>query len=333
MHKLFFGVLLLLFTACGSAGNSSKVAALKTGEQKEKTVNRKPFDADSAYQRIAEQVAFGPRVPGTDAHKKCEQYIAEKLQGYGADTVWVQRGVMKAFNGENLPVANVLASFNESAARRILFVAHYDTRPWADQEVDASKRNKPILGANDGGSGVGVMLEMARVIGMQLPKVGIDFLFTDVEDYGAPEDEGTGEDSWCLGTQFWAQNKPYSSGNRPVYGVVLDMVGGVEARFHREYTSCRFAPSVVDRVWGMAASTEYASFFPNEIGGAIVDDHHYVNSVGIPCVDVVESSNSETGGFPPTWHTHDDNMDNIDRSTLKAVGEVMLKLVYSEPAE
>lgn len=332
MHKLIFGTALLLLTACGSAGNAGNASAQSRTDSTEVRQNHPVFDADSAYQRVADQVAFGPRVPGSEGHKKCEDYIVATLRRYGADSVSVQRGEVKAFNGKRLPVANVMASFNPSAPRRVLFVAHYDTRPWADQDPDESRRSQPILGANDGGSGVGVMLEMARAFSQQKPAVGVDFLFTDVEDYGAPDDEGTGEDSWCLGTQFWAERGPYAPQNRPAYGVVLDMVGGTGATFPREYASSRMAPSVVDRVWGVAAASDYASRFPNEMGGAIVDDHYYVNSVGIPCIDVIESANPQTGGFPPTWHTHADNLDNIDRSTLKAVGEVMLDLIYSEPA-
>lgn len=332
MYKYFFATALFLLTACGNAATSGNKAAENNETAPDATAATPVFDADSAYTRIAEQVAFGPRVPGSEAHRKCENYIFETLRRYGADTITVQRGQVTAFDKTNLPVANIMASFNSKAPRRILMVAHYDTRPFADQETDESKRNTPIDGANDGGSGVGVLLEIARLIGQNAPGIGVDFLFTDVEDYGAPDDDGLGESTWCLGTQYWAANSPYTPENRPSYGIVLDMVGGSGAKFPREIASNKMAPSIVDRVWGIAAASEYADRFPNNPGGAIIDDHYYVNAAGIPCIDVIESTNSTTGGFPPTWHTHNDNMDHIDRSTLKAVGQVMLNVIYSEPA-
>lgn len=329
MHKFFLTIAAAILTACssGTAGNSTGKAASETSQE---AIEHPEFNADSAYSYLKAQVDFGPRVPGSLAHSACEQYLVNTLERFGAKNVTVQKATVKAFDGKELPMANVLASFNPDAAKRILLLAHYDTRPWADNDEDESKHNTPIDGANDGASGVAVLLEIARALGQSSPGVGVDIFFTDVEDYGTNSGDDS-ESTWCLGTQYWAANLPYAPERRPAYGILLDMVGGRNAMFHREYLSQRMAPDVVNRVWAIAANSPYASRFPNTQGGAITDDHIFVNSVGIPCIDIIESGNSQTGGFPPTWHTVDDTIDNIDASSLKAVGEVVLDVIYSEP--
>lgn len=335
MHRFFATILtaslVMVTTGCGG----QKKPASQPQANPDDTVTAIPapdFNADSTYSFIYDQVKMGPRVPGSAAHDRCEHYITSSLKAYGADTVSVQRATVTAFDGTRLPMANIMASFNTSAPRKILLLAHYDTRPWADEEEDESLRHKPIDGANDGGSGVGVLLEIARQIGMKSPEIGVDMLFTDVEDYGTSDGEES-DGSWCLGTQYWADSNPYMGSLRPDYGILLDMVGGTGAVFTREYTSTRLAPDVVNRVWGTAASSPYSSRFSNEIQGAAMDDHIYVNKTGIPCIDIIEIANPQTGSFPPSWHTHADNMSSIDRSTLKAVGQVVMDVIYSEPAK
>lgn len=326
--------MLMMVTAAVASCSSGNASQQKAAPVSYDTIvtERPAFDADSAYAYVAAQTAFGPRVPGSEAHAACERFITGRLRASGADSVWTQRSRVKVFDGNTLPIVNILARFSSAAPRRILLLAHYDTRPWADNEEEPSRKNTPIDGANDGASGVGVLLEIARALSAAAPGVGVDMLFTDVEDYGNNEGESS-EDTWCLGTQYWAANLPYGATGRPVYGVLLDMVGGRGAKFHREYTSSRLAPAVVNRVWGIAAASPYASFFPNEYGTGVTDDHLYVNSTGIPCIDIIECANPQTGGFPATWHTLDDTIDNIDPATLKAVGEVLLDLIYSEPKE
>ena len=234
-------------TSCGHAKSEQNSAISKADTSVMTDIP--DFDADSAYAFIDAQVAFGPRVPGTPAHEKCENYIVSSLRKFGADTVSVQRATVTAFDGTRLPVANIMASFNNGAPRKVLLVAHYDTRPFADEEKEKAKRNTPIDGANDGGSGVGVLLEIARQLGQKAPQIGIDMLFTDVEDYGTSEGADS-DGSWCLGTQYWADNNPYVGKTRPVYGILLDMVGGRGAVFTREYTSMNLAPDIVNLVWG-----------------------------------------------------------------------------------
>lgn len=288
------------------------------------------FDADSAYMFVARQTEFGPRVPGSDAHGRCADYLEGELRRLGADSVIVQRGSMTAYDGKKVQVRNILGRFNGSGEKRILLAAHYDSRPWADEEEDVSKHTKAIDGANDGASGVGVLLELARQFMMKRPEAGVDILFVDAEDMG--HSGGLGDElSWCLGTQMWGADLPYKTvGERPVYGIVLDMVGGRDAVFYREYVSDRMARWVNDKIWTGAAQSGFSSRFVNEIRGSLIDDHLFINRVGIPCVDIVECGNAETGSFPPTWHTLDDTLENIDRSTLGGVGQVVANVVYGE---
>lgn len=285
------------------------------------------FNADSAYCQVQAQVDFGPRVPGTDGHKHCAEYLVSELNRYGVDTVIQQKTTVTAFNGDKLPINNIMGQINKDAVVRVLLLAHWDTRPWADAEADESKHSMPIPGANDGGSGVGVLLEIARCLQEKKPAIGVDILFVDAEDYGT---SSGAEDSWCLGTQYWIKNMPYSPSRRPKYGILLDMVGGKNAKFYREYISQYSASPIVDKVWTVAAASGYAGKFVNELCPSIVDDHFYVNQGGIPCIDIIECQNPQTNSFNPTWHTLDDNMSNIDKQSLKAVGQTLLNVIYSE---
>lgn len=286
------------------------------------------FSADSAYAYVARQVDFGPRVPGTASHKACADFLVAEL-GRFADTVVVQHSTATAFNGDVLPLTNIIGVFNPKQSRRVLLLAHWDTRPWADMSVE--NHDTPIPGANDGGSGVGVLLEIARNLAMESPAVGVDILFVDGEDYGNSGGFSDNEDTWCLGSQEWVKEMPpYTKDNRPIYGILLDMVGGRNARFHREYFSEINAPNSTNKIWSEAQHLGFGDLFFNEIGGSIVDDHLVMTRAGIPTTNIVETMNVETSNFPPTWHTHNDNMDNIDRTSLDAVGKTVLNVVYKE---
>lgn len=286
------------------------------------------FNADSAYSNVKTQVDFGPRVPGTKGHARCADFLIKKLKCYGVDSIVEQKTTVTAFNGDKLPINNIMGMINKSASKRVLLLAHWDTRPWADEEKDEANRNTPIPGANDGASGVGVLLEIARCLSVEKPTIGVDILFVDAEDYG--DTKGNSENSWCLGTQYWIRNLPYSPENIPQYGLLLDMVGGRNAKFHREYVSQQLATRIVNKVWAMARTLGYDDIFVDEIGGSVIDDHFYVNQVGIPCIDIIESLNPSTFSFNPTWHTLNDNMSNIDRRSLKAAGQTVLNIIYQE---
>ncbi|MCM1483633.1 MAG: M28 family peptidase [Muribaculaceae bacterium] len=294
------------------------------------TVTAPKFNADTAYSYVDRQVSFGPRVPGTEGHRVCAEFIKDVLKANGVDTIIEQTAEVEAFNGDKLNILNIMGRFAPEAKERLLIVAHYDTRPWADNETDVSRHRQPILGANDGASGVGVMLELSRALGHVSPGIGVDLLFVDAEDYGDSDGWNSNEDTWCLGTQYWVKNMPYGSDTKPLYGIVLDMVGGTDAVFHREYTSDRVAKGVNDKVWNIAALSGYDHKFINSTGGGIVDDHLFINRAGIPCIDIVECNNPTTGAFPTTWHTLNDDMAHIDRESLQAVGQVVMNVIYNE---
>lgn len=289
------------------------------------------FRADSAYSFIQKQVDFGPRVPGSDAHKACRDWLVAKLEGY-ADRVIKQDGVMPVYTGKKMNFTNIIASFNPEQGNRILLCAHWDTRPYADQDSDPANHKKPIAGANDGGSGVGVLLEVARLLKENPVSIGVDIVLFDLEDYGQPDfAEGPKlADTYALGSQHWSKN-PHVPGYQAKYGILLDMVGAANSRFRVEGFSQQYAPSVVQKVWGTAAELGYGATFPMEMGPPIQDDHFYVNTVkGIPTVDIIHLENNGYRTFHSSWHTMQDDMSVIDPMTLKAVGQTVLTVVVRE---
>lgn len=325
-----FGLALALTMGSCSMKSSAEKPAVTDAESA--NLEAVAFNADSAYNYIERQVNFGKRVPGTPSHDECAEWLTTKLAEF-SDTVEVQEGTVTAFNGDRLPVKNIFGRINPSASDRVLLLAHYDSRPWADGEPDAAKREQPIDGANDGASGVGVILEIARVLKANNFQGGVDYLFVDAEDYGVPshlDTDGKSEDSWCLGTQFWTRGMPYTPNNRPRFAILLDMVGGYGARFHREYFSEMYASPINDLVWATANRLGYGASFVNELGNPITDDHIYLLKASISTIDIIENKNPQTGSFNPTWHTLDDNISNIDKSTLKAVGETVSHVVMNK---
>ena len=289
------------------------------------------FSADSAYRFIEEQVAFGPRVPGTGAHDSCANYIIDKLRAYGLDTMLIQHGTVTAYDGSQMPITNIIAGNKPHVRRRVVLAAHYDTRAWADREHDEIKSTQPIVGANDGGSGVAVLLEIARNIQLREPEIGVDLIFFDAEDQGAPEELRGDNRGWCLGSEYWAQHRePYRSDNLPVYGILLDMVGGRDARFYYDLFSQENAPTACIKVWGEADALGYGHIFRRQLGGTIIDDHINMTNRGIPTADVIELYNDATGSFPAYWHTHADDMSIISKNTLQMVGNTVLNVLYKE---
>ena len=323
---IFLSTLLAALVACGS----SQSKAEKTNVAVQEKVQIPEFNADSAYQYVKMQTDMGPRVPGTETHKKAAERLTQELKRHGAQTS-VQEFVAKSFDNQLLKGYNIVGSYNPQAKSRILLFAHWDTRPFADTDQDKANHRKPIDGANDGASGVGVLLEIARQLQTQDTRLGIDILFFDLEDYGAPyfaKDNSNGE-SYCLGSQYWAKT-PHQPGYRARYGILLDMVGDKNARFSRDLFSMRFAPSVVDKVWNTAQKLGYGNYFVNQDGSYLTDDHIYVNQYGIPSIDIVDYDSNREKGFADSWHTQDDTIDNIDPATLKAVGQTLLEVIYNE---
>lgn len=287
------------------------------------------FQADSAYAYVAAQVAFGPRVPGSNAHNACGDWLTAKLREFGAD-VTEQKAELKAYNGDILPARNIMGSYKPESHKRVLLCAHWDSRPWADNDPDASKHYTPIDGANDGASGVGVLLEVARQLQRQQPAIGIDIVFFDAEDYGMHSDDEADYvgNSWCLGSQHWARQAKKAD-YMARYGILLDMVGAPNARFCQERLSKQYAGSIVDKVWHTAAALGFGEYFPMQPGSYVTDDHLPLNDIArVPTIDIIPYS--EEHGFGEKWHTVGDNMDWISPATLHAVGQTLLQVVYNE---
>ncbi|AFL82987.1 putative aminopeptidase [Belliella baltica DSM 15883] len=324
-NSIILGFLLLVsFWACDSKKSFDQVVEQITYKEVPE------FNADSAYQFIQKQVDFGPRVPMTIGHQQTKEWIIAKFQEFGLE-VQTQEFQAKTYDNQTWDLTNIIASYNPSAQKRIMISAHWDTRRIADK--DTQRIDEPIDGANDGGSGVGVALELARIITSSnlKPDVGIDFILFDGEDDGEPEQTNLRNNSqtwWCLGSQHWSKN-PHENGYKAFYGILLDMVGGKGARFYREGYSMYFAKNIVNKVWNYGIELGYSDLFILKDTGEITDDHFFVNKdAGIPMIDIIEFSPEI--GFGRYHHTHDDNMDLIDKRTLKAVGQTVLFTLYQE---
>lgn len=326
--------LLIVALIAGAAFNflpSDKAEVSETEEIEKMQPVGPDFNADSAYIYLQEQCDFGPRTMNSTAHDKCEKWIIQKFEQYGCK-VTTQKATLNGYDGTPLRSTNIMASYNPKATTRIMFCAHWDCRPWADNDPDSTNWHKPIIAANDAASGVGVMIELARILKGSGLELGVDFICFDAEDYGTPqwfEGEDPG-DTWALGAQYFANNLP--EGYAPRYGILLDMVGGVGAKFYREGMSMQYAPAIVKKVWNAARQVGYGSYFPKDDGGMITDDHIPVNqTANIPCIDVIPYyPDCAQSSFGPTWHTIADNMDNIDKNTLKAVGQTMVQVLFTE---
>lgn len=282
------------------------------------------FDADSALSYVARQVEFGPRVPNTEAHRLCGDWLAAELKRHGAE-VTEQKADLTAFDGTLLHARNIFGQINPEAGKRILLLAHWDCRPWADADPDPANHAKPVDGANDGASGVGVILEIARQLKLADSKLGVDFLFVDAEDWGQDEDE----DSWALGTRYFVEHLPVENYN-PEGAILLDMVGGTDATFYREYFSQEAAPGLADKVWSAASRLGYGDTFINRLGGAVTDDHVQLITHGIPAIDIIEYHPGAATGFNKRWHTLSDNMEGISAGTLGIVGRTVLLTLGTE---
>jgi hypothetical protein len=287
------------------------------------------FDAASAYGFVKKQVEFGPRVPGTPAHAACADWLVKTLRQWTPDVV-VQEFKAKAYDGRPLEGKNIVASFDKDKADRILLCAHWDSRPFADHDPDPANHFKPVMGANDGASGVGVLLEIARCLSVKRPALGVDILFLDLEDFGEHRNwSGYSQDSWALGSQHWAKN-PHRPGYKARFGILLDMVGGAGAVFPREGTSLYYAPAVVRKIWDAARGLGLGRYFVETESDPLIDDHVYINRFArIPTADIIDYD-SRRGGFPASWHTIGDTLDKIDRDILAAVGRTVLVVVHQE---
>ncbi len=324
--SLCVAVVTLLLGSCGSSKKENQA------EEKTIIVKAPDFNADSAYLYVKQQVDFGPRLLDTKAHKECGDFLSAKLASFGAK-VYQQEFDATIYDGTTYKARNIIGAFNPDARKRVMLCSHWDSRPWADNDPDEKNHHTPILGANDGASGVGVLLEIARQIQMKAPEIGIDLIFFDAEDYGTPQfHKGAhNEDTWCLGSQYWSR-RPHVPHYNARFAILLDMVGGKGATFLQEGYSREYASSVVKKIWNKAHDIGLGRYFPKRAGGYVTDDHVPVNRIAkIPCVDIIPCDEGcELSSFGPFWHTIGDNMEVIDKNTLQAVGQTVMEVIYNE---
>lgn len=326
------GILLFVLTVGMFAGCRRPKPSVPTKENISLPVADTPVcHPDSLLAFVQAQTDLGPRVPHSKAQKACAEYLRSRLESFGAQ-VSVQEFESLRWDKVHLKGYNITASFFPGNQRRILLCAHWDSRPYADHDPDPQARNMPIDGANDGASGTAVLLEIARLLQTHTPHVGVDIVLFDLEDSGKPNDRphSQGDEyTWCLGSQYWSDN--LTDGNRPMFGILLDMVGTENPCFVMEATSMYYAPDIMRKVWGKAARMGYGDIFRNQSSGALIDDHLFVNSIAnIPTIDIIHYNRSSETGFFPHWHTRGDNLGHIAPGTLKIVGDVVLAVVFDE---
>ena len=327
MHKtasLLFALAALF--ACNSRGNTQQTNEVKTSsEASQKEIPA--FDRDSAFSFLKKQCDFGPRVPNTVAHRECAGYLAGELNRFGAEVI-EQNADLRAYDGAILKSKNIIGVFYPEKTKRVILFSHWDSRPFADQDPNPANHRKPVMGANDGASGVAILLEIARQLQQYEPSAGIDIVFLDAEDYGEPSFQpSNGRDTWCLGAQYWGKNPHYKI--KPQYGILLDMVGGQSPEFRWDVVSSRKAPDILTKVWTVAKKLGYGDYFQEKTGGHITDDHVYINALtGIQTIDILDFNDER--GFPVTWHTVNDTPENIDVHTLEMVGRTVITVLYSE---
>jgi len=273
---------------------------------------RGEFDGEAALSYVAQQLAFGPRIPNTDPHRQAGDWILAQLRSR-AESVEVQAFSHVTVDGDTLRLRNFIARFRPSVRERILLLAHWDTRPHADRSANPADQRRPMPGANDGASGVAVLLGVADALKRNAPALGVDLLFVDGEDYG---DFGVNKDV-LLGARHYAAN---AGSARPLFAVLFDMIGDVDLQIPQEAYSAQRAPEVVDRVWSKAAELGYGRVFRPTVSGAVTDDHVPLLDAGFRAIDVIDFDY-------PHWHTTEDTLDKVSARSLKAVGDVAVALL------
>lgn len=292
------------------------------------------FDAQAALAYAKAQVDFGPRAPGTPAHDKAGDWITAEMKKR-TDSVTDQRWTQTTAGGAHLAMHNILARFNPTATQRVLYVTHWDTRPTADDDSNFGNKALPILGANDGASGVGLFVALGDFFKKTPPSVGVDLLFVDGEDWGSftPDSNGVYPDA-LFGSQYFANHLP-SPDYKPLFGVLWDMIGDADLQIYQEANSVQNAPEVVNRVWQAAMDLGYGNYFIRQVGQQITDDQVPLQSKGLRVIDVLDIQYGPlpsnygplTPSSPNYHHTMQDTFDKISAKSLQVIGDVAVTLV------
>ncbi len=308
----------------GCKTDTSKKDKVDTTPTKQRKVPS--FSADSTYRFVEEQLAFGVRYPGSEGQQKMIDYLSQKLEGYGAKVV-KQDFQVNFLDQKDITATNIIASYNPKQSKRVLLAAHWDSRMIAEKDEDPIRQKQPIMGADDGATGTAALLEIARLIHTHGIDIGIDLVFFDAEDQGDDSDATT----WCLGSQYWTKH-PHKNGYKAKYGILLDMIGAKGAKFGREYYSTQYAGPVLNKVWKLAQAMGYGDYFQDFDAKGVMDDHFYIiENLRIPTIDIINRPIGTTKhGFGHYHHTHKDNIDIVDKRSLKVVGQVVTAVIYNE---
>lgn len=313
---------LCLFVACKD--DASTKEETKTVAPTKSRIKIPKFNADTAYALIEKQLSFGTRVPGSEGHTAQRKWMVQYLKDRGAE-VTEQNFKVSFLTVENVTATNIIASFNPKKKKRFILAAHWDTRLIAEKDPDEAMREKPIMGADDGASGVAVLMEIANIIQQNPLDVGIDLIFFDAEDNGTP---GGDQLSWCLGSQYWGKNL-HKKGYTAEGGILLDLVGAKDNRYGLDSESTKYAPNLQKKVWELARGMGNTDLFQN-YRVDVIDDHIFVNAYAkIPMIDIIgtpQAGNNKV--FGPHHHTHEDDIDVISKKTLKKTGQVVTAVIY-----
>ena len=281
----------------------------------EKSKPRTAFNGETALGYIQTQLAFGPRIPGTAGHVKAGDWITEQMRSR-ADSVTEQRWKHVTVRGDTIEMRNIFARIRPEATERVLYIAHWDTRPFSDAASDAASRKMPVPGANDGASGVALLMAVADVLKSTPPVYGVDMLFVDGEDYG---DFGPPLKDVLIGSTYFASNLP-SPSYRPIFGVLWDMIADKDLNIYQEGYSTQQAPEIVARVWQTAEDLGYGFYFISRGGGPITDDHLPLLQKGLRVIDVIDIDYA-------AHHKPTDTIDKVSAKSLQIVGDVATALV------
>jgi len=320
---LIISLFSVLFIGCPSAKDTPPVENPKTSPTSEHAIDTIPtFDGQAAYSLVEKQLNFGPRVPGTKSHVACRDFLLSELRQL-TDTAFLQSFKAEIY-GKQIQFSNIIGAYNPKSLQRVMLCAHWDSRPRSDQDPNPADTAKPCPAANDGASGVAVLLEIAHRLREKTPDIGIDIVLFDGEDYGYEHDLS----NYFIGSRHFAGNLPFA---KPLSAVLLDLIGDKEAEFRFEPSSYNSNQAAINKIWDIAARRGY-SYFKAEQGNGVSDDHDMLIQAKIPSIDIIDVNlvgQTDKNPRRKYWHTTHDTIENISAETLQCVGQCVLEYVYT----